>query len=65
MPNNSKTNVGPRSFYSYLVLGAVLFAFIQTVSLLSPILFSHVKIQINYYRLKPIGNYRMKRFLVL
>jgi len=25
----------------------------------------HVKIQINYYRLKPIGDYRRKRFLVL
>lgn len=40
MPNNPKTDNRPRSFYSYLMLGATLFVFIQTFSLLSPILFS-------------------------
>jgi predicted PurR-regulated permease PerM len=44
MPNNPKTDERPRSFHSYLILGAVLFAFIQTFSLLSPILFSFLLI---------------------
>jgi predicted PurR-regulated permease PerM len=54
MPNNSGTNVGPRSFYSYLILGAALFAFIQTFSLLSPILFSFLLILLISLAVNPV-----------
>jgi hypothetical protein len=44
MPNDPKIDIRPRSLYSYLILGAALFAFIQTFTLLSPILFSFLLI---------------------
>lgn len=40
MPNNPKPEVRPRSAFFYVLLGAALFVFIETVSALSPILFS-------------------------
>jgi len=40
MPSNRKIDVNPRSISFYVILGAVLFAFIQSFSLLSPILLS-------------------------
>ena len=54
MPNNPKTDVKPRSFYSYLILGAALFAFIQTFSLLSPILFSFLLILLISLAVNPV-----------
>ena len=44
MLNNPQTDLRPRSFYSYLMLGGALLAFILTFSLLSPILFSFLLI---------------------
>jgi len=40
MPDDSKPEVRPRSVYFYLILGAALFVFIQSFTLLSPILLS-------------------------
>jgi predicted PurR-regulated permease PerM len=54
MPNNSKTDERPRSFLSYLILGAALFAFIQTFSLLSPILFSFLMILLISLAVNPV-----------
>ena len=54
MPNNPKADVRPRSFYSYLILGAALFAFIQTFSLLSPILFSFLLILLISLAVNPV-----------
>ena len=54
MPNNSKTDERPRSFLSYLILGAVLFTFIQTFSLLSPILFSFLLILLISLAVNPV-----------
>jgi predicted PurR-regulated permease PerM len=54
MPNNPKTDIRPRSFYSYLMLGAALFAFIQTFSLLSPILFSFLLILLISLAVNPV-----------
>jgi predicted PurR-regulated permease PerM len=54
MPNNSKTDERPRSFLSYLILGAALFAFIQTFSLLSPILFSFLLILLISLAVNPV-----------
>jgi predicted PurR-regulated permease PerM len=44
MPQNAQSEVKPRSFYRYLVVGAALYVFIQTFSVLSPILFSFLLI---------------------
>ena len=54
MPNNPKTDERPRSFLSYLILGAALFAFIQTFSLLSPILFSFLLILLISLAVNPV-----------
>ena len=54
MPNNPKTDERPRSFLSYLILGAALFAFIQTFSLLSPILFSFLMILLISLAVNPV-----------
>jgi predicted PurR-regulated permease PerM len=54
MPNNPKTDIRPRSFYSYLMLGAALFAFIQTFTLLSPILFSFLLILLISLAVNPV-----------
>jgi len=54
MPTNSKTNVKPRSIYSYVILGAALFAFIQTFLLLSPILLSFLLILLIALALNPV-----------
>jgi predicted PurR-regulated permease PerM len=54
MPNNPKTDIRPRSLYSYLILGAALFAFIQTFSLLSPILFSFLLILLISLAVNPV-----------
>jgi predicted PurR-regulated permease PerM len=61
MPNNSKTNVKPRSIYSYVILGAALFAFIQTFLLLSPILLSFLLILLIGLALNPMIS-RMRAF---
>ena len=44
MPNNQKSDAKPHSVYFYVLLGAFLYAFIQTFSLLSPILLSFLLI---------------------
>lgn len=44
MPNNQQSATKPHSVYLYIVLGASLFAFIQTFALLSPILLSFLLI---------------------
>ena len=44
MPDNQKSVMKPYPVYMYIVLGASLFAFIQTFSLLSPILLSFLLI---------------------
>jgi len=54
MPNDSKTTVKPRSIYSYVILGAALFAFIQTFLLLSPILLSFLLILLIALALNPM-----------
>ena len=54
MPNNPKTDKRPRSFYSYVMLGAALFAFIQTFSLLSPILLSFLLILLISLAVNPV-----------
>ena len=54
MLNNSKTDLRPRSFYSYLMLGAALLAFILTFSLLSPILFSFLLILLISLAVNPV-----------
>ncbi len=54
MPTNPKADHRPRSFYSYLMLGAALFAFIQTFSLLSPILFSFLLILLISLAVNPV-----------
>jgi predicted PurR-regulated permease PerM len=61
MPNNSKTNVKPRSIYAYVILGAALFAFIQTFLLLSPILLSFLLILLIALALNPVIS-RMRAF---
>lgn len=54
MSNNSKTDTKPRSAYSYLIIGAALFAFIQTFTLLSPILLSFMLILLISLSLNPL-----------
>ena len=44
MPDNQKSETKPYPVYLYIILGASLFAFIQTFSLLSPILLSFLLI---------------------
>jgi predicted PurR-regulated permease PerM len=54
MPKNPTLEVRPRSFYSYLMLGAALFAFIETFSLLSPILLSFLLILLISLAVNPV-----------
>lgn len=54
MPNNSKPEVKPRSVYFYVILGAALFAFIQTFSLLAPILLSFLLILLISLAVNPV-----------
>ncbi len=54
MLNNPQTDLRPRSFYSYLMLGAALLAFILTFSLLSPILFSFLLILLISLAVNPV-----------
>ncbi len=54
MPNHPKTGERPRSFLSYLILGVALFAFIQTFSLLSPILFSFLMVLLISLAVNPV-----------
>ena len=61
MPNNPKTDERSRSFLSYLILGAALFAFIKTFSLLSPILFSFLMILLISLAVNPLIS-RMRAF---
>jgi predicted PurR-regulated permease PerM len=61
MPNNHKPEVRPASVYSYLILGAGLFAFIQTFSLLSPILLSLLLILLISLAFNPVIS-RMRAF---
>jgi predicted PurR-regulated permease PerM len=50
LPSNSR----PQSFYSYLVVGAILFAFLQIFSLLSPILLSFLLILLISLAVNPV-----------
>ena len=54
MPNNAKPEVKPRPVYFYVVLAAALFAFIQTFSLLSPILLSFLLILLISLAVNPV-----------
>ncbi len=54
MPNNAKPEVKPRPVYFYIVLAAALFAFIQTFSLLSPILLSFLLILLISLAVNPV-----------
>ena len=61
MPNDSKPEVKPRPVYFYVVLGAALFAFIETFSLLSPILLSFLLILLISLAVNPVIS-RMRAF---
>jgi predicted PurR-regulated permease PerM len=54
MPNNFEPEMKPRPVYSYVVLGAALFGFIQAFSLLSPILLSLLLILLISLALNPV-----------
>ncbi len=54
MPSNRKTDVNPRSISFYVILGAALFAFIQSFSLLSPILLSLLLILLISLAVNPV-----------
>lgn len=54
MPNNPKPEVETRSISFYVILGAALFAFIQTFSLLSPILLSFLLILLISLAVNPL-----------
>ena len=54
MPNTPKTEVKPPSISFYVLLGAALFAFIQTFSLLSPILLSFLLILLISLAVNPV-----------
>ena len=54
MPNDPKPGMSPRSGYLYVILGAALFAFIQTFSLLSPILLSFLLILLVSLAVNPV-----------
>ena len=61
MSNNPKPEVKPRPVYFYIVLGAALFAFIQTFTLLSPILLSFLLILLISLAVNPVIS-RMRAF---
>ena len=54
MPSNPPSNARPRSFYSYLVWGAALFAFIHAFPLLSSILLSFLLILLISLAVNPV-----------
>lgn len=54
MPNNPAPKMKPRSISSYVILGAGLFAFIQTFSLLSPILLSFLLVLLIALAINPL-----------
>ncbi|MCE5339783.1 MAG: AI-2E family transporter [Planctomycetaceae bacterium] len=54
MPNNSKPEVMPHSISFYVILATALFAFIQTFSLLSPILLSFLLILLISLAINPV-----------
>jgi predicted PurR-regulated permease PerM len=54
MPNNPKPEAKPRSISFHLILGAALFAFIQSFSLLSPILLSFLLILLISLAVNPL-----------
>lgn len=54
MPNNPEPAARKGSVYLYLILGAVLFAFIQTFALLSPILLSFLLILLISLAVNPV-----------
>jgi predicted PurR-regulated permease PerM len=54
MPNNQQSATKPHSVYLYVVLGATLFAFIQTFALLSPILLSFLLILLISLAFNPV-----------
>jgi len=54
VPDNPKPEVRPRSVYFYLILGAALFVFIQSFSLLSPILLSLLLILLISLAVNPV-----------
>jgi predicted PurR-regulated permease PerM len=54
MRNDCKADGTPRSFYSYLILGAAIVAFIQAFSQLSPILFSFLLILLVSLAVNPV-----------
>ncbi len=54
MLNNPKPEAGPHSGYFYVILGAALFAFIQTFPLLSPILLSFLLILLISLAVNPV-----------
>jgi predicted PurR-regulated permease PerM len=61
VPNNPKPGAKPRPVYFYVVLGAALFAFIQTFSLVSPILLSFLLILLISLAVNPVTS-RMRAF---
>jgi len=61
MPNPPAPEMKPRSISFYVVLGAALFAFIETFSLLSPILLSFLLIVLVSFALDPLVS-RMRAF---
>jgi len=54
MPNNFNEEATPRSLFFYIVWGAALFAFIETFSLLSPILLSFFLILLISLAINPV-----------
>ncbi len=54
MPDDSKPEVRPTPVYAYLILGAAFFAFIQTFSLLSPIILSLLLILLISLAVNPV-----------
>jgi predicted PurR-regulated permease PerM len=54
MPDNPKSEMKPRSISFYVVLAAALFAFIETFSLLSPILLSFLLVMLISLAVNPI-----------
>ena len=54
MPNNTTPMVKTRSIPFYILLGAALFVFIETFSLLSPILFSLLLILLISLAVNPV-----------
>ena len=54
MPQNAQSEVRPHPFYFYLLVGAACYVFIETFSLLSPILFSFLLIVLVSLAVNPV-----------